>query len=117
MNWELMIAISNPVSAEKEAEFNDWYENFHVPEILQMPGVRRATRYRVVAQTLPETDPPVYRYVAIYEVDNAAEAAKTTAKHMTRFTMTDSFDFSTALGFALEAISMRDDTAATKVEL
>lgn len=29
----------------REAEFNDWYDNVHVPDVLATPGYRRARRY------------------------------------------------------------------------
>jgi hypothetical protein len=56
------------VPAALEAEFNRIYDDEHVPTILKVPGVRSCARYRLDHSTV--TGMP--RYLAIYEVDNAA---------------------------------------------
>ena len=56
------------VPAALEAEFNRIYEEDHVPTILKVPGVRSCARYRLDHSTVPGMP----RYLAIYEVDNAA---------------------------------------------
>jgi Domain of unknown function (DUF4286) len=117
MHPQILIAISNPVAADREEEFNDWYDNVHVPEILEMPGFRKAARFRVVGQTLPSEQPPVYTYVAMYEVDDAVEAVRTTSRHMSRFRLTTAFDFPGSLGFALELLSVQTDEGIKKIEI
>jgi hypothetical protein len=59
-------AYSNPASPEAEAQFNTWYDEVHLKEVLAIPGVRSATRYR-----LAEVNPfsPEHRYLAVYELD------------------------------------------------
>jgi hypothetical protein len=56
------------VPATLEAEFNRIYDEDHVPTILKVPGVRSCARYRLDHSTVPLMP----RYLAIYEVDNAA---------------------------------------------
>jgi hypothetical protein len=56
------------VPAELEAEFNRIYDEDHVPTILKVPGVRSCARYRLDHSTVLGMP----RYLAIYEVDNAA---------------------------------------------
>lgn len=51
-----------------EEDFNRWYDEVHLPEILACPGFRSSTRFECVAG-----EP---RYVAIYELDD--ERALTT---------------------------------------
>jgi hypothetical protein len=48
----------------REAEYNDWYNNVHLPDVLETPGVVRATRYE-------NTDPAEgeAKFVAIYEIE------------------------------------------------
>jgi antibiotic biosynthesis monooxygenase (ABM) superfamily enzyme len=50
------------VDPEKEKEFNDWYNEEHVPALLKVPGVRGASRYASLEGTP--------KYIAIYELDN-----------------------------------------------
>ena len=53
------------VEPHKEAEFNELYNEEHVPAILKVPGVLSASRY---ATTSTEGVP---KYLAIYEVESA----------------------------------------------
>ncbi len=52
---------------ERDAEFNEWYNNTHVPMVLKAPGVIGATRYKALT---PTTAQPTS--LAIYEVENEA---------------------------------------------
>lgn len=59
------IVFTNPVEG-REGEFNRWYDEVHLPEVLAVPGFLSATRYAV---TQPGGDIPSHRYVAIYEME------------------------------------------------
>jgi hypothetical protein len=48
------------------AEFNDFYTNVHVPEVVAQRGYRRATRYELLRQFLPGAA----RFCAVYESDD-----------------------------------------------
>ena len=51
----------------RDDEFNEWYNNTHIPDVVRAPGFVAATRFR-----LAETDPPqpsAHRYLALYEVE------------------------------------------------
>jgi hypothetical protein len=56
------------IPAALETEFNRIYDEEHVPTILKVPGVRSCARYRLGHSTVPDMP----RYLALYEVDNAA---------------------------------------------
>ena len=59
---------SRPSSPEREDEYNDWYDNVHLPDLLNVKGVVGASRYRVAkAQQGGPVEGP--QYLAIYEVD------------------------------------------------
>ena len=51
--------------SEKEEEFNEWYNNVHVPEVLTAPGMVRAERF--VAEGSSQGLP---KYLAIYELED-----------------------------------------------
>lgn len=72
----VMLAFADPVSDEAEAEFNDWYSSRHVQDVLRVPGVVAATRYRIAqgVSPLPGATGPSQRYVAIYELRATTEA-------------------------------------------
>ncbi|MEV1025275.1 DUF4286 family protein [Streptomyces sp. NPDC050264] len=69
---EVLLALTNPVEG-KDEEFQDWYWETHIPEILALPGFKAARRYRV-ADSAADTVP--YRYVTLYEVEGSADEAR-----------------------------------------
>ena len=60
-----MIVMSNPVDGH-EAEYNHWYQNIHLGEMVALPGIRSARRFRRV-RNLKETDS--YANVAVYDIE------------------------------------------------
>jgi len=61
----LLVVRMNFNLPEKEAEFNEWYNRVHVPDMLRVPGVISGARYEVVRGR--KTHP---KYLAIYEIEN-----------------------------------------------
>jgi hypothetical protein len=49
----------------REEEFNDWYSNIHIPDLLAVPGFVRAARYVNPDPSSWETG----KYLAIYEIE------------------------------------------------
>lgn len=60
----LLVVETNCNDAKREAVFNDWYDNIHLPDVLETPGFIRATRYE-------NTDPPEGKgkFLAVYEIE------------------------------------------------
>ena len=56
----IMVVQAAPVSPDREDEFNDWYDNVHVPEICSVPGFVSARRYRAADGS---------GYLAVYEIE------------------------------------------------
>ena len=54
----------NCVDASKEKEFNDWYDNVHLPDVLDTPGFMAATRYEI-----KEFRDGRGKYSTIYEIE------------------------------------------------
>lgn len=63
-NYKLIV-FSKPTPG-REDEYNDWYQNRHLGEVIATPGFTSARRLKL-AGTLNEGD-PAYPYCAIYEV-------------------------------------------------
>lgn len=68
---EIIIAFVNAVPG-REAEFEEWYDGTHIPEILALPPFVAARRYRVDPETAREG---AHRFFTVYEVEGSAEAA------------------------------------------
>src|SRR5437867_913537 len=77
MSRSVMVVLSNPTSPDVEEEFNDWYNNAHLADVLAVDGVMSATRYRLSDGDARAASAP-YRYLAIYELesDDVAGVAK-----------------------------------------
>ena len=76
----LILALSNPVEGEEDA-FNQWYDERHLADVLDVPGVVAAQRYDSAPTEAPQDrdlpadlPPPAHRYLAIYEVNGDPEA-------------------------------------------
>jgi hypothetical protein len=60
-----MITLSSPIEGREE-EYNDWYQNVHLGDLVALEGIRSARRYRF-ARTLKEGD--AHPYMAVYEIE------------------------------------------------
>jgi len=60
-----MVVYSRP-APNREDEYNDWYQNVHLGELVALPGFRSAQRFRF-ARSLVEGD--AYPYMSIYEIE------------------------------------------------
>jgi hypothetical protein len=62
----------------REAEYNDWYSNQHLRDVLKVPGFKTAQRFKLA----PDDESAQFRYLAIYEfeAESAADAAASLQK-------------------------------------
>ena len=58
-----LFVVMMDVEPDKEAEFNEIYNEEHIPVLLKVPGVLGAARYETATEGLP-------KYAAIYEVNS-----------------------------------------------
>ncbi len=65
MGTYLVMVMSNPVEG-REAEFDDWYENTHLDEVLATTGFTSAQRFALEAGVGPAS---AHRYLALYETE------------------------------------------------
>ncbi len=60
----IRVVESNCTDAAREAEFHEWYNKVHLPDMLETPGIIRATRYEAVEPSEGEA-----RFLAVYEIE------------------------------------------------
>ena len=104
---KILIALSNPISVDREDEFNDWYDRVHGKEVTRLAGIRNITRYRAKAQVVPPGGQLTYRYLALYEVDDGDVALAALADSAGKFSMSDSIDLEGACAMMFELIPAR----------
>lgn len=61
------LVFSNPIDG-KEAEYNDWYTNVHLKEVVAIEGFKSAQRFILTKEQQNESQP--HKYLAIYEIEN-----------------------------------------------
>ena len=84
MTNSLMVVHANCPAGEEQA-FNRWYDDIHVPDVLSIPGMLAARRFRLhgpgpVQQILPLDGQSVsagaavvFRYLCLYELEPGAD--------------------------------------------
>ena len=74
----------------REAEMNDWYDNQHVPDLLTIPGVVAAQRFRVCNAVAPAE--PLFRYMNVFEVEADDPMAVLAEIRKSGFPLVDAFE-------------------------
>jgi len=59
-----LLAVWTDITPEAEREFNEWYNQEHIPQLLEVPGFLSGRRYQSV-----EGDP---KYLALYELTDVS---------------------------------------------
>lgn len=62
-----LVVLTNALPG-RDQEFNDWYDNRHLGEVLQIPGFISARRFKLTKQQRRRTPSP-YEYLALYEIE------------------------------------------------
>jgi hypothetical protein len=60
-----IMLVMTEATAGMEDEYNEWYTNVHLPEVLKVPGVEAAQRF--VAASREDGAAPPRKYLTIYE--------------------------------------------------
>lgn len=67
-----ILTVFTTCAPEREAEFNKWYDEIHVPDILAIEGFTAARRYKVAGPALQiqgQSGTVPAQYLAVYEMD------------------------------------------------
>lgn len=96
-----MLILSNPV-ADRDDEFNQWYDDVHLADVFKVPGVTGAERYRFRSGE-------GWKYLAIYDLD-CDDPAQVEKELMARagteaMQMSDAFDMSNFFMGSAEVIT------------
>jgi hypothetical protein len=106
------IVLSNPVEGAVQ-EYNRWYDERHIPDVLAVDGVISAERSHLL--TSNREDGPRQQYLAIYEIESDdldATLAEIRARWGTqRMPMSDALDRSNILTMTYEVLKSRVESA------
>ena len=94
--WILVVE-TNCVDAAREAEFNEWYDKIHLPDVLESPGFIRGTRYEFLMPWKIQGDSDTQlqitdasekkaKFLTVYEIeaDDPVEAMKASDRHVAK---------------------------------
>ena len=62
MAKHVFVVLTNP-TADKEAEYNRWYDTVHLPDVCAIPGITSARRFKL------NSAEGAHRYLALYEIE------------------------------------------------
>jgi len=88
MTSSVFMALTNSISADRDEEYNRWYNEVHANDLLSLPTMRSLVRYRAVQQITPGGAEPFHKYLAIYNVDDPRAAYQALVERRSTFTMT-----------------------------
>ena len=90
----------------KESEFNQWYNERHLPDVLNLPGFVSAHRFKYV--DVPSTNPSSHPYLALYMVETddilSAQAALQAAAGTSAMVLSDALDLATTQATYFESL-------------
>jgi hypothetical protein len=64
----IMVVESEPADPSAEEEYDRWYREVHIPELLAVPGFSAARRYRV-RKDLGHGETTKQRYLTVYDLE------------------------------------------------
>ena len=68
MGKHTFVVMTNPTEG-KEAEFNEWYNKQHIPDVLNVPGFVSGQRFQIADAQMGREAGKGYKYLAIYEIE------------------------------------------------
>lgn len=73
MSEYVMVVMTNPVEG-RDGDYNDWYDNRHLEDVLRIPGIVSAQRFHLAPAQ--RYDPPhPFAYLALYTIETDDIAA------------------------------------------
>jgi hypothetical protein len=67
----VLVVLTQPVDPSRDADYNEWYDNIHLGEVTQVPGLTGARRFKLsqVQSGEGENNLGPLPYLALYEID------------------------------------------------
>ncbi len=107
MDKYILLVQSNAADG-RDAEYNDWYDNVHLGEVLEVEGFKAAQRFALHGDSLAGAVD--HRYLAIYEIeaDNPQDALDALqAAVSSRMAMSDAIDLADISAVLYSALGER----------
>ncbi len=110
MARHILLVLSNAAGG-RDDEFNDWYTNVHLREVLAVDGFVAAQRFRLADAQLQPDRPASHRYLAVYEIEaedvNEPQQALLTGVTSGAIPLSDTLDLASLTTLAFTPITDR----------
>lgn len=109
MTTHRLVVFTEPVLG-REDEYNEWYDDVHLPEVLEFEGFVAAQRFKLADAQMQGMDAGVpARYLAIYEIEGGDIDAilSNLGSGADKMNMSEALDVTGAKAFAFSAIGER----------
>lgn len=118
MKKYVFLAFTNPTIGREE-EYNKWYDEQHLADVINVPGFVSARRFRLSpGQFQFNTKTPEHKFLALYEIetDDIVKVLKELASRVgtPEVVMTDAIDMSTLSSPVFEQITERQDASEVR---
>lgn len=116
MERGVLLVLSEPVSGAAEADYNQWYDEVHLPEVLALAGFVSARRFRMSERQLTSqgefeavSAKFPHRYLALYEVEaeNLGVAVASLNENGANLNRSDAMSYGTTIAVLYEEITRR----------
>lgn len=96
---DALLVFSNPLDGRHE-EFNDWYTNVHIRDVMRMPASIAVQRFVLADEQPDEHRVSRYRYLALYETDDTVKCTAAHAVAMTpKLPISETFDLTSPANY------------------
>jgi hypothetical protein len=111
MTSYIFVVHSEPM-AGREDEFNHWYENVHLDDVVAVPGFIAAQRFKIDGEPFQGPRPP-HRYLCIYEMetDDPDATMRTLAEAADNMFVSPALDRDGSIGITYRMIGPRHSRA------
>jgi hypothetical protein len=62
----VLLVQSQASDPDREEEYHKWYEEMHIPQLCEIPGITGVRRFSLVGGGFGDTDPSTPAHLAIY---------------------------------------------------
>ncbi len=114
-----LLVLTNAVKG-RDDEFNNWYNNQHIPDALDVPGYVAAQRFALAGVQMPAAPTSPWRYLAIYDIvsdDLRATMTESMSRAGTgRMPQSDAAEHSSSAIFAFVPVGPRVTAAEVRAQ-
>ena len=114
MARHVLAVLSNPTDGNDD-EYNAWYDDTHLADVLTVPGFVAARRFALAAP-VPGQDGPAQRYLAIYEVesDDLPGAIHALIQAGARMDISPTYDLNSTVMWSFTELASKERDAVAK---